>query len=228
MFSLEIKKRDLKEDVESLRALGRVPAVFYGKKEASTPISVVAADFVKLFKQAGESSVISLKGDGLEVEALVQDVDIHPVTGKVRHVDFYVFEKGKKIKVEIPLDFTGSAPAIKELGGTLIKVLHTIEVESLPKDLPQRLIVDLAALIDFNSVITAKEIKLPKGVEIVAHADEVVASVAAPRAEEEAPVVVADLSTIEVVKKGKEVKEGEGEGEADASAKAPAKPAAKK
>jgi len=228
MFSLEIKKRDLKEDVESLRALGRVPAVFYGKKEASTPISVVAADFVKLFKQAGESSVISLKGDGLEVEALVQDVDIHPVTGKVRHVDFYVFEKGKKIKVEIPLDFTGSAPAIKELGGTLIKVLHTIEVESLPKDLPQRLIVDLAALIDFNSVITAKEIKLPKGVEIVAHADEVVASVAAPRAEEEVPVVVADLSTIEVVKKGKEVKEGEGEGEADASAKAPAKPAAKK
>ena len=228
MFSLEIKKRDLKEDVESLRALGRVPAVFYGKKEASTPISVVAADFVKLFKQAGESSVISLKGDGLEVEALVQDVDIHPVTGKVRHVDFYVFEKGKKIKVEIPLDFTGSAPAIKELGGTLIKVLHTIEVESLPKDLPQRLIVDLAALIDFNSVITAKEIKLPKGVEIVAHADEVVASVAAPRAEEEVPVVVADLSTIEVVKKGKEVKEGEGEGEADASAKAPAKPATKK
>jgi len=228
MFSLEIKKRDLKEDVESLRALGRVPAVFYGKKEASTPISVVAADFVKLFKQAGESSVISLKGDGLEVEALVQDVDIHPVTGKVRHADFYVFEKGKKIKVEIPLDFTGSAPAIKELGGTLIKVLHTIEVESLPKDLPQRLTVDLAALIDFNSVITAKEIKLPKGVEIVAHADEVVASVAAPRAEEEAPVVVADLSTIEVVKKGKEVKEGEGEGEADASAKAPAKPATKK
>jgi large subunit ribosomal protein L25 len=227
MFSLEIKKRDLKEDVESLRASGKVPAVFYGKKEASTPITVVAFDFVKLYKQAGESSVIILKGDGMDVEALVQDVNIHPVTGKVRHVDFYVFEKGKKIKVEVPLDFIGNAPAIKELGGSLIKVLHALEIEALPKDLPNRISVDIASLVDFKSVIAAKDIKLPKGVELVAHADEIVVSVAAPKAEEVVAAPTMDISQIEVAKKGKEVKEG-AEGEAAAPAKGSAKPAAKK
>lgn len=208
-ITLKVEKRDLKSDVEALRKAGKVPAVFYGKKEASTPITVSSVDFIKAYKQAGESTVVVLSGDGIEVESLIHDLDLHPVTGKPMHVDFYVFEKGKKIKVNVPLEFVGNAPAIKELGGTLIKVLHDIEIEALPKDLPHKIEVNIASLVDFKSVITAKEIALPAGVELAVSADDIVASVSEPKDEPEEPSAPIDLSTIEVAKKGKEAKEGE-------------------
>lgn len=218
MFTLEVKKRDQKANLDAMRKSGFVPAVFYGKKEASTAVAVKNVDFLKVWKQAGSSSVIGLSGDGIEVEALIQDVDLHPVTGKPRHADFYVFEKGKKIKVNVPLEFSGVSPAVKDLGGSLVKVLHTLEIEAMPKDLPHNLVVDISALIDFKSVIAAKDIKLPSGVMLIAHADEVVASVYEPKEEIEEVAPTVDLSTIEVAKKGKEAKEG-AEGEA---AEAPA------
>ena len=208
-ITLKVEKRDLKADVEALRKAGNVPAVFYGKKEASTPITVSTVDFIKAYKQAGESTVVILKGEGIEVESLIHDLDLHPVTGKHVHVDFYVFEKGKKIKVNVPLEFVGNAPAVKELGGTLVKVLHDIEIEALPKDLPHKIEVNVASLVDFKSVITAKEIALPAGVELAISPDDIVASVSEPKEEPEEPAAPIDLSTIEVAKKGKEAKEGE-------------------
>lgn len=193
--------------MNSLREAGTIPAVFYGKKEPSTPITVSSVDFVKLFKQAGESSVISLKGDGVDVEALIQDVDRHPVSGKPRHADFYVFEKGKKIKIDIPLEFVGTSPAVKDLGGILVKVLYSLEIEALPKDLPHKIQVDISPLVTFSSVISAKDIKLGTGVTLVASPEEIIASVYEPKEEVEvAPTI--DLTSIEVAKKGKEAKEG--------------------
>jgi large subunit ribosomal protein L25 len=215
-ITLKVEKRDLKDDVVALRNAGKVPAVFYGKKEASTPISIASVDFIKAYKQAGESTVVILKGEGIEVESLIHDMDLHPVTGKPFHVDFYVFEKGKKIKVDVPLDFIGTSPAIKDLGGSLIKVLHTIEIEALPKDLPHKIEVNISGLVDFKSVIVAKDIVLPAGVELAVNADDIVASVSEPKEEVEEVAAPIDLSTIEVAKKGKEAKEGAGEeGEAD-------------
>jgi large subunit ribosomal protein L25 len=221
-ITLKVEKREAKADVAALRKAGKIPAVFYGKKEASTPITVSAVDFIKTYKSAGESTVVILKGEGVEVESLIHDMDLHPVTGKPQHVDFYVFEKGKKIKVDVPLEFVGVAPAVKELGGTLIKVLHTIEIEALPKDLPHKIEVDISALVDFKSSIKAGDIKLPAGVELAAKADDIVASAAEAKAEEEEVTAPVDLTAIEVAKKGKEAKEGEAGAEGDAAA-APAK-----
>jgi large subunit ribosomal protein L25 len=227
-ITLKVTKRDLKTKPKALRAQGLVPGVFYGKKEASTPISIAAPEFLKVWRAAGESSVITLKGDDVEVESLITDVTRHPVSGVPQHVDFYVFEKGKKIKIKIPLEFTGTAPAVKDLGGSLIKVLHEIEIEALPKDLPRNIVVDISPLKEFSSVIKAKDIVLHAGVTLVAHADEVVASVAEPRKiEEEVVEAPVDLSTIEVAKKGKEAKEGEEGAEAPA-AEAPKKEEKKK
>lgn len=226
-ITLKITKRDGKTKPAAIRAQGLVPAVFYGKKEPSTPISVSKPEFIKVWREAGESSVVILSGDGIEVESLITDVTRHPVSGTPLHADFYVFEKGKKIKIKIPLEFTGTAPAIKDLGGSLIKVLHEIEIEALPKDLPRNIVVDIAPLKEFSSVIKANTIALPKGVTLVAHAEEVVASVAEPRkVEEEVVAAPVDLSTIEVAKKGKEAKEG-AEGE-EAAAEAPKKEEKKK
>lgn len=207
MFKLKVEKRDLGENVASLRKAGLIPAVFYGPKEPSTPIKINLVDFKKAWKTAGESTVISLEGNGVDADVLIHSVDLDPVTDIAIHADFYAIEKGKKLSVDVPLEFIGVAPAVKDLGAVLVKVLHDVEIEALPKDLPHKLEVDISTLINFDSVITAKEIKLPEGVTLKVKPDEVVASVYEPKEEviESTPV---DLSAIEVEKKGKEAKEG--------------------
>jgi large subunit ribosomal protein L25 len=202
MIILDIKERK-KSDNRKLQKEGLIPAVFYGKKEKSTPISIKLNDFLKVWKEAGESSVVSLRGEGEEKEALVYDVQWNPITGLPRHADFYVFEKGHKLEVPVPLEFIGVAPAVKELGGTLVKVLHEIQIEAIPKDLPHDIKVDISSLSNFDSQILAKDIKLPEGVTLLEKPEEVVALVEEIKEEvvEEAPAP--DLSQIEVEKKGK-------------------------
>lgn len=178
MLELEIKSRDSKESNESLRAAGAMPAVFYGPKEDSTPIAINTQVFERLFKQAGETTIIKLKGVGDEKDTLIHDVQLHPVTDKPLHADFYVLEKGKKIEIKIPLEFVGSAPAEKS-GHILVKALHEVEIEVLPAELPQHLDVDISKLENVGDHITAKEIKLPPSAELKTDAEEIVASVTA-------------------------------------------------
>jgi large subunit ribosomal protein L25 len=207
MFKLKVEKRDLKESLNLLRDSGKMPAVFYGPKDPSTPIKVTLADFKKAWKTAGESTVVSLEGNDIDADVLIHEVDLDPVTDVPIHADFYAIEKGKKLSVDVPLEFIGVAPAVKDLGAVLVKVLHDIEIEALPKDLPHKLEVDISGLVNFDSVITAQEIKLPEGVTLKVKPEEVIASVYEPKEEViEAPV---DLTAIEVEKKGKEAKEGE-------------------
>ncbi len=207
-ISLQFEKRDAKVAPNTLRNAGKIPAVFYGRKQESTPITLSTRDFEKVWKKAGENTIINLQHKDEEVQALIHDVDKHPVTGEARHADFYVFEKGQKLKIKIPIVFTGVSPAVKDLGAVLVKVLYDLEIEAEPKSLPQTIEVDISSLAAFGNVITAKEVKLPEGVTLVISPDEVVASVYEPKEEviEEAPV---DLSTIEVMKKGKEEVPGE-------------------
>ncbi|MSR78891.1 MAG: 50S ribosomal protein L25 [Candidatus Taylorbacteria bacterium] len=207
-ITLEATPREAKANLATLRQSGKMPAVYYGKKQKSTPVEVSAVEFLKVLKKAGESTIVTLKTKEGNLDSLIYEVDKDPVTGKPRHADFYVFEKGQKIKVKIPVEFVGVSPAIKELGGVLVKVLREVEVEAAPKDLPNVLEIDISALVDFQSQITAKDIKLSEGVTLVARPDDVVASVYEPK-EEVAVETPVDLSAIEVQKKGKEVKEGE-------------------
>lgn len=204
MLSLKAEIRDIKVKPDQIRKRGLIPAVFYGKKEPSTPISIKKTDFLKAWKEAGESSVISLETSEGAVESLIHDIDFDPVSGTPRHADFYVFEKGHKVKVEVPLEFTGVSPAIKDMGGSLVKVIHALKIEAMPKDLPHNLTVDISPLTTFESQILAKDIAIPGGVTLLENPEEVVALVSAPREEKEEEVAPIDLSAIEVEKKGKE------------------------
>ena len=221
MLTLTIEKRDMKAKLDALRKSGSMPGVFYGRKEASTPISLVEKDFIKVWKQAGETSVIILKDGATEHEALIQEVDLDPVRDTPRHVDFYVVEKGKKLKLKVPVEFTGVSEAVKSLGGILVKVLREVEIEALPRDLPHSLIADLSLLKTLESVITAKDIKLAEGVTLMAKPDDVVVSitVAKEEVEEVAPVDAANIEVVDA--KGKKPVEGE------AAAPAPAADAKK-
>lgn len=207
MITLQVEKRDLKSPLGELRKSGKIPAVFYGKKEASTPIQLSQAVFEKTLKEAGESTILHLEGNNIDVDVLIHDVDLDPVTDKPRHADFYAIEKGKTLEISVPLEFVGISAAVKELGGILVKVMHEVEIEALPKDLPHNITVDISSLKTFDDVIKAEDIKLPAGVSLKVKADEVVASVYEPK-EEVAEVAPVDLAAIEVAKKGKEAKEG--------------------
>jgi len=209
MLSLNVQKRDMKARADKVREAGLIPAIFYGPKEASTPVTIAMKEFKSVWKAAGESSVIILKEGKNEHEALIHEVDVHPVSGEPRHADFYVIEKGKKVKVHVQLVFSGISPAVKDKGGILVKVIREIEVEAAPRDLPRELIVDISKLAELNDTIHAKDIAVPAGVELKVSPDEVVASVAEAKEEVvEAPAAI-DMSSIEVEAKGKEVKEGE-------------------
>jgi len=211
MLTLQAEKRDIKINPEEIRKTGKIPAVFYGKKEASTPISIPKIDFLKVWEEAGESSVVTLNTSEGEKESFIHDVDLDPVTGNPRHADFYVFEKGHKVEVALPIEFTGVSPAVKDLGGTLVKVLHEIKVEAMPKDLPHNLTIDIGSLTQFGDQILAKDIQLSSGLELKENPEEVVVTVAAPREEKEEEAAPIDLSAIEVEKKGKEEVEASGE-----------------
>lgn len=212
-MQLTVEKRDTKTKAKALREAAMVPGVVYGRSQASTPIAVNRKDFEKVFRAAGESSVITLVGLDGDKEALIHDVSVHAVSGAPLHVDFYAIEKGQTVTVSVPLEFEGISPAVKDHGATLLKVMHEIEMEVLPKDLPQMVRVDVSILKAINDKITVSDLALPASAIITAGGDEVVAMAAA--AEEEVESAPIDISQIETsVERGKkEVEEGATEAE---------------
>lgn len=210
MLTLKAEIRNTNTKSSDLRKAGEIPAVFYGKKEASTPITLKQAEFTKVWKEAGESSIVTLETPNGSKDSLIHEVEIDPVTGVPTHADFYVFEAGHKVEVELPVEFSGVSAAVKDLGGTLVKVIHEIRIEAMPKDLPREIIVDISALANFGDQILAKDIPLPKGVDLKINPEDVVATVSAPREEKEEESTPIDLASIEVEKKGKEEVPAEG------------------
>ncbi len=207
MFTIKAKKRNDKDSLAYLRKQGETPAVFYGLGKETTPISIPSKEFQKIWKEAGESTTISLETDNGTVNTLIHDVAIDPLTGYPLHADFLVIDINKKISVSVPLEFEGIAPAVKEGIGTLVKVMHEIEIEALPKDLPHAVVVDISNLTGLDSQITVAELKLPSGVVAMADKDEVVAAISVMKEEKEEEAAPVDLSAIEVEKKGKKEEE---------------------
>jgi large subunit ribosomal protein L25 len=176
ILSLDVTPRDNKGKTDALRGRGVVPAVLYGPKEAAISVAIDAPNFERVLKQAGQTSVVTLRGVGGDKDTLIHDVQYHPVTGKALHADFYVLEKGKKITIRIPLEFEGQAPAEKA-GHILVKALHEVEIEVAPQELPKHLVVDMSKLENVGDHITAAQIQLPPSARLVTHADEIVASI---------------------------------------------------
>lgn len=214
MNILTATKRSKTDKLGTIRSNGMVPAVVYGARVENTPISVPSFNFEKIFKIVGESSTLVLEIAGtdakdkpMKIDVLVHDVQVDPVKGQPIHIDFLAIDMNKSVEVAIPIEFVGIAPAEKEGLGVLVKVLHELEIEALPKDLPHNVTVDVSVLAALDSQIHAKDIILPRGVTMVTSEDEVVALITAIK-EEVVEEVAVDLSAIEVEKKGKKEEEG--------------------
>lgn len=182
---------------------GALRAVVYGPKQDSTAIEVNAREFDKILRTSGESSVVELSGLGSPMQVLIQDVDRDPVTNAPRHVDFYAIEKGAKVEIAIPLEFVGESPAVKA-GASLVKVMHELEIEASPADLPHNIEVDISALAAVGDQILVSDLKVSKGVEVKAEAEQVVALIQEVAVEEETDAAAPDMASIEVEKKGKD------------------------
>lgn len=187
---------------------GSLPAVVYGPKQEAVSIALSAREFEKVLRDAGESSVVELTGLGDPMQVLIHEVSLDPVTSVPRHVDLYAIEKGAKVEVAVPLEFIGESPAVKA-GANLVKVLHELEIEAAPANLPQHLTVDIARLVQVGDQIHVKDLSIPSGVEVKVDPEQVVALIQEVEIEVETPVAEVDMNAIEVEKKGKEEDEGE-------------------
>lgn len=208
-LTLTASKRSKADRLESIRIKGMIPAVVYGARVENTSISVPSVSFEKTLKMAGESSTIVLDIEGSKVDVLIHDVQVDPIKGFPIHIDFLAVDMNKPVEVAVPLEFTGVSQAEKDGLGSLVKVLHEVEIKALPKDLPHSIIVDISSLVTLADQIHVRDLTVAKEITMLTDENEVVALVApakAEKVEEEAPV---DLSSIEVEKKGKKEEEGE-------------------
>lgn len=203
--------------VRKLKARGVIPAVVYGAKHKAQPLQVSARDInAMLSHAAGENILVELEiaGEKSNRMALLQEVQHSPVGGDILHVDFHAVSMDEKIQAEVPVEPIGIPNGVKNFGGLLEQSLRALPVECLPRDLPDRITVDVSAL-NIGDSIHVRDLQLPPGVIAKAQPDLTVFSVIAPVVEEE-PVAAVPL---EGAAEGPEViteKKAEGEGTAAA------------
>ncbi len=191
MLTLKAKIREERgKKVKKLRKRGVLPAVLYGPKIKNLSLEMDLKEFENIYKEAGESSLISLEVDSStgsgqvkKFPVLIHEVKKDPLTGKPIHVDFYQPILTEEVEATVPIVFEGEAPAVKELGGTLVREISEVEVRALPKNLPHEIKVNVENLKTLEDEILVKDLKLPEGVTIQRKQNEIVAVVAAPETE---------------------------------------------
>lgn len=179
--------------VKKIRTEGFVPAILYGRDFNNQNLSIKKNEFERVFHKAGTSSLVDLKIDNEDsIKILLHEPTLHPVTGEILHVDFYKVKMTEKITTEIPLKFIGESAAVNDLDGNLITAKDHLEVECLPKDLVPEIEVNISKLKTFDDTITIQDISIPEGIEVLAEAEEIIASVTPPRSEEELEAELAE------------------------------------
>ncbi len=215
MTQLKVTSRTKDQPVNKLRAAGLVPAVVYSKGQPATSLTVNYIQLEKLYKQVGESSLIDLVFDNSQIKkVLIHDVQREPLKGGIIHVDFYEADLTQKLTAAVELEFSGEAPIVKNEGGVIIKHLNEVDIECLPGDLLNKIVVDLSKLDSFDGAIHVKDLQIPAAVKILNSPEDMVANVTKPKEEEAAPVETAPTEGDAQAAAGAEGKEqpaGEGE-----------------
>ncbi|MFO1501254.1 MAG: 50S ribosomal protein L25 [Verrucomicrobiota bacterium] len=213
---------------KKIRHAGRVPAVIYGRQNAPQNLEITAKEMENLIHQSGSENILvdlSIQADNVAKRlALVQEIQHHPLTGKLVHVDLHEVNESEKVSITVPVETVGEAAGVKTSGGVLEHVLFRLKVRALPKDLPEFLEVDVTAL-EIGNSIHIGDIQPPAGVEILGDKKVVVLSVAAPVTEAQeaaAEAAAAGPAEPEMIKEKKE------EGAAPAGEKGAEKPGADK
>ena len=198
-----------------LRRDGLVPGVVYGKGEPSTNVQVDVKTFETLYRAAGRTSVVKLSYPGAKssTSGFIKSVQRHPLSGQPLHVDYLVVNLNVEMEVDIPLVFTGEAPAVEETGGTLLHNLSSVRVKALPNNIPHEISVDVSTLVSLDVAIHVKDLSLNRDlVQVLTDGETLVSTVVPPRVEEEPEPVEGEGEELEgEAAEGAEAGEG-GEG----------------
>ena len=168
-----------KGPAKRLRAAGRIPAVIYGHNDPLS-ISLEMKEFTKAFHTVSESAIITLHVGKKDVDVLIKDYDDDILTGRVQHIDFFEIERGKKLRTHVTIVIEGTSPGVRE-GGIVEHSLYNVEIECLPKDIPEHITVDISK-IGLGESVHVANIVVPAGVRILNPAEQTVLVVAAPKA----------------------------------------------
>jgi len=156
------KRTILGRKVKNLRKDGLIPAHVFGHKVKTEHIQVKVGDFAKVFEKAGETGIVDLAIDSQKKPVLIRNVQVHPVTDEPLHIDFYQVNLAEKVKVNVPLEVVGEAPAVEKKIGLLLTPVSEIEVEALPADLPEKIEVDVSKLENVGDEIKIKDLKVDR------------------------------------------------------------------
>src|SRR5215469_292720 len=174
--------------LKQVRSNGRVPAVIYGRQTTPQNLEISAREISDLIHHHVSENLLvdlAIENDSRAKRlALVQEVQHHPINGKVVHVDFHEVAENERVIVQVPVETVGEAAGVKNSGGVLEHVLFKLRVRSLPKDLPEQIIIDVSHL-ELGKAVHLGEVKAPPGVEILGDKNIPVVAVAVPRTEEE-------------------------------------------
>ena len=200
VLNVQARTAGTTHDARRLRKTGLIPAIVYGKGIEPKCISVNATEWQLLSRN--ELNILSLVEDGKETLVLLKEVQHDPIKNRTRHLDFQAIRMDQKIKAHVAVRAGHTVPAGAAAGGLLEQNLHEIEVESLPQDLPEEIIVDVSGM-NLGDIIHVGDIVMPEGVTAVTHADLVVFTEvdesAAAEEEEAAPAEGEEAAEPEVI-----------------------------
>jgi len=215
MLTLLAQAREIKgRKNNQLRKQMIIPAVIYGHGIKNQNVQVPLSAFNKIFKEIGESSLINLDIEGKKpVKVLIRDLQYHPLTNRIEHIDFYEVRADEMISVDVPLKLVGEAPVVKEFGGIIVLALKEIKIQCLPDDLIHELEIDISNLKTFDNVIRIKDLNVPAGLKLMNTVEEVLVAVEQPRTEEEIKTLEEkpgeEVAKVEVITEKKTEETGE-------------------
>ena len=212
-LNLSVNKREVTgKKVSDLRSNGLTPIHMYGPEIESSPLQCDSKILDRVITDAGTNIPVTVNVDGGEQDNLcfIREVQYHPVTNKVLHVDFMKVQVGKPVRAQVPISVIGTSPAVRTMGGTLLQPLLTLTVEALPLEIPEVIILQAELLVDFETNFYVNDIEVDEGVNVINEASEMVASVVAPRVDSiESEGEEGDEAETEVV--GEEAEESTGD-----------------
>ncbi len=169
--------------MKTLRNQGITPIHLYGSEFDSASMQVKMSELINILDLAGFSSPITLNDGKNDIIAFAREVQRHPLTEQILHVDFQIVGKDDQVEVEVPINLIGESPAVKNLGGVLIKLMETIRVSSKVDTVPQSLDLDISVIESLEQSILVGDIEIAEGVQIVSDETFAVARVIPPRIE---------------------------------------------
>ena len=200
------------KQVRSIRREGKLPAVLYGRHLEATPITLDLRDASKILATMTSSSLVNIDLEGETHSALVREKQRNFITGVLLHVDFQAVSLTEKLRTTVSIEITGLAPAIKDFNGVVVTNVSQVEVECLPQDLPERIVVDVSGMAKIGDAIYVRDLKVDEKVTVLENPDETVVIITAQAAEEVVEeVVAAAVEEPEVIEKGKKEEEEEEE-----------------